>query len=102
MFRPSDQSITHIQECHGDSNQYTPYRGKPDNTTYTGSLRPYVWQQFTSTIEESIQAYLTLVHVFHTIPFRAIRGWLVHYPGLDHCRYGRIVSDSATTTCINT
>jgi hypothetical protein len=102
MFTPSNQSITHIRECHGDSSQYTPCRGKSDNTTYTGSLRPYMWQQFRSTIKELVRAYLTLVHDFHVIPLWAIRGWFVHYPSLYHCRYGRIVSDSATITCIST
>jgi hypothetical protein len=48
------------------------------------------------TIKESVWAHLTQVHIFHVIPLRAIYGWLVHYPGLNHCRYGRIVSDSAT------
>jgi hypothetical protein len=95
-FRHSDQAITHNRECCRDSNQYTPYKGKPDNMTYAWSLGPYVWQQFTSKIEESVWDHLTLVHVFHMIPLRAICGWPVHYPDLHHCRYGSIVFDSAT------
>jgi hypothetical protein len=44
------QVITHIQECHGDSNQYTPCKGKPDNMTYTLSLRPYVRLPFAKSL----------------------------------------------------
>jgi hypothetical protein len=48
------------------------------------------------TIKESVQAHLTLVHVFHMMPQRAIHGCPVHYLGLHHCMYGGIASDSAT------
>jgi hypothetical protein len=41
MFGRGDQAITHIRQCHEDSNQYTPYRGNPDNMTYAPSLRPF-------------------------------------------------------------
>jgi hypothetical protein len=40
---------------------------KPNNTTHIESRRPSVWLQFTTTIKESIQAHLTLVHIFHAI-----------------------------------
>jgi hypothetical protein len=43
-------------------------------------------------IKEMIQAYLTIVHVFHAMPLWAIHGWHVHYPGIHQCRYGRIAS----------
>jgi hypothetical protein len=64
-------SVTHFWECHSDSNQYTLVGNKPDNMTYAQSLEPYVWQQFTMTIKESIQTHLTLVHVFHAMSRRA-------------------------------
>jgi hypothetical protein len=101
MFKLSDQAINHIQECHGDSNKYTPCKGKPDNTMYAWSLGPYVWQQFTSTIKESVWAHLTLVRVFHVIPLWAIHGWPVQYPSFHHCMYGRASSDLATINTTN-
>jgi hypothetical protein len=96
MSRPSEQAITHIREWCGDSSQYTPCRGKSDNTAHIWYRRPSAWQQFTTTINELVQAHLTLVHVFHALPLWANRGWLVHYSDLHHYRYGRIASDSVT------
>jgi hypothetical protein len=63
---------------------------------YARPLGSYVWQQFISTIEESVQAHLTLVRVFHVKPQWAIGGWPIHYRILHHCRYGGIASNSTT------
>jgi hypothetical protein len=92
----SEQAITHIWERHGDSNQYTPYREKPDNTTYVWSLRPYVRQQFTWWSKSPSRAHLSLMHFFHAIPLWAIRGRPIHYPGIHHYRNAGVLSDSAT------
>jgi hypothetical protein len=96
ISRRSEQAVTHFREWHEDSSQYTPCRGRLDNMTHVWSQRPSVWQQLTMAIKESVRAHLTLVYVFHVISLRSIHGWPIHYPGLHHCRYGRIVSDSAT------
>jgi hypothetical protein len=61
---------------------YTPCKGKHDNMTHARSRRPHMWQQFVVMIKEMIRSYLTLVHVFHVIPLRAIRGWPKHYPNI--------------------
>jgi hypothetical protein len=100
MFGHSSQDIAHIRECHGDSNQYTLCRGEIDNTRYVCSLRPYVWQPFTTTIKESIQAHLTLVHVFDTIVSMG-NPWVAHtlsrFASTDHhCRYVGVSSNSVT------
>jgi hypothetical protein len=37
MFKHSEQAITHIRGCRGDSNQYSTLQGyTPDNMTHTG------------------------------------------------------------------
>jgi hypothetical protein len=37
MFKHSEQAITHIRGCRGDSNQYSTLQGyKLDNTTHAG------------------------------------------------------------------
>jgi hypothetical protein len=90
------QMVTHFRECCGDSSQYTPAGDKLDNTTYVWSLGPYVWQQFTQQSRSRSRAHLSVVHVFYVIHLRAIRGWLIHYPSLHHCRNGGVSSDSAT------
>jgi hypothetical protein len=41
-----------------------------------------------------VGSQLSLVHVFHVIPFRAICGWHVHYHGIHHCRRGEVSSNS--------
>jgi hypothetical protein len=45
----STQDITHTRECHGDSNRYTPYRGR--NLTYTS----YAWLQEALTYDNHSQ-----------------------------------------------
>jgi hypothetical protein len=50
------------------------------------------WQQSKSWVG----SYFTLVHIFHVIPFRAIRGWPIQYPSMHHCRCGRVSSNSVT------
>ncbi len=54
------KAVTHNQECHGDSNRYTPYRRKPDQhdtyaltpvhvrLAYASFEQPRMWQPFTS------------------------------------------------------
>jgi hypothetical protein len=49
-FRHRNQAITHIRGCHEDSNQYTPCKRKPDNTTYAQSLRAYVRLPFAKSL----------------------------------------------------
>jgi hypothetical protein len=56
MFWHGNQVITHIRECCGDSNRYTPCKGKLDNTTYARSLGPYVWQPFAKSIRGQIHS----------------------------------------------
>jgi hypothetical protein len=42
------------------------------------------------------RSHLSLLHVFHVIPLRAICGWPIHYPDLHHYRNGEVSSDSTT------
>jgi hypothetical protein len=53
-------------------------------------------QRFTLTFKELVWAHLILVHVFHAMSRLVIRRWPVHYPGLQHFRYGGIASDLMT------
>jgi hypothetical protein len=57
-----------------------------------------VWPQFTRQSRNWAGSHLSLVHVFHMIPLRAIRGWPIHYPGVHHYRNCGVSSDSATVS----
>jgi hypothetical protein len=50
-FCRMDQAITLIRGCCGDSNQYTPCKGKPDNMMYAQSLGPYVRLLFAKSLQ---------------------------------------------------
>jgi hypothetical protein len=74
MFEHSDQAFIQIRKCHRDSNQYTPCKRKSDNTTHARSPRPHMRPQFMMQSKSRAGSYLTLVHIFHVIPYWAYVG----------------------------
>jgi hypothetical protein len=45
------QVITHVRESHRNLNQYTPHKGKLDNTMYTLTPGPYVRLPFAKSLQ---------------------------------------------------
>jgi hypothetical protein len=74
MFKHSEQAITHIRGCRGDSNQYSILQGyKPDNTTRRSGGH-HEWQPFMTQSKSRTGSYLTLVSSFTRMSRRTHRG----------------------------
>jgi hypothetical protein len=113
MFKHSEQSITHIQGCCRDSNQYQPCKSINLTTLHTQAQRAPRVAIVHDAVKETIRAHLTLVHVIHAYASTTIP-WVAH--PLSRCtpvRYGRIASvlaahhttkfrDSICPICIST
>jgi hypothetical protein len=67
-FRHRDEAITHIRECHGDSNQYTHCKGKLDHTTCARSLGHYVRLPFAKSLrDQNRSSTLGMKSWFHSV-----------------------------------
>jgi hypothetical protein len=77
-------------------NQFTPCKGKPDSTTQVGLQDTMSGNSLRQQSKSQSGSHLSLVHVIHVIPLRAIRVWPIHYPSIHHCRRGEVSSNSVT------
>jgi hypothetical protein len=89
------ERITHVRQCHRDSSQFKPCKSNHLTTWHSWVTKTPRVGIVHDAIKETIRAHLTLVHIFHTIPWWASVGGpctILMYTW----RYGRIAFISAT------